>query len=213
MTQAIRVAYSGVACRSHGHDKGNLWLNQTDKLARQTYKYQNQLALNSEKQKSTRKTYHNVVKKAKESFRAKVDQASTGKDIFAMTKWHISRGIYRSTPLVDHRNPERPPTTTAGKRQVLLSNLLDNSTDMRDILFQTPSVPVRSIFTAACNSSRSLRLFIRAGHTAPGLDEISTYFLKIAWPLVKEHIYALFSLCLFTGQHPKNFRHATLVIL
>lgn len=46
-------------------------------------------ALNCEEQKHAKKAYRKVIEKAKENFlRAKVDLASMGKDIFAVTKWH-----------------------------------------------------------------------------------------------------------------------------
>ncbi|POS86205.1 hypothetical protein EPUL_001674 [Erysiphe pulchra] len=145
---------------------------------------------------------------------AKVDQANTGKDIFAMTKWHKSRGTYRSTPLADLINPDRPlATTTVEKRLVLLKNLLVNSTDVGDISFNALSVHVRSISLPPLTLQEVQNSILRAGNTAPGSDEIRTSVLKIAWPLIKDHIYTLFARCLSVGHHPKCFRHATLVML
>ncbi|POS85096.1 hypothetical protein EPUL_005538 [Erysiphe pulchra] len=162
--QAIQLAYSGAARCSLGHSKG----------------YPTHGGTNPER-KAERNIYRGVFKRAKESFRTKVDQANTGKDNFAMTKWHKSRGTYRSTPL---------------RRLFLLNNFLVNSTDMGDIFFDVPSVPVRSISLPPLT-----------------LQEVRTSVLKIAWPLIKDHIYTLWARCLSVGHHPKCFRHATLVML
>lgn len=213
--QSLQLAYFGAARRSFGHGKGNPWWDSSCKLARRTYKSQIRSALDPEEQKDAKKEYRKIIKKAKEAFfRAKVEHASTSKDIFAVTKWHKSRGTYRSTPLVDPRNPERPlATTTEEKRQVLLNNLLSNPTEVCDIPFQAPTVPIRSVPFPTLTLQEIQNSLLRAGNTAPGSDEIPTCILKIAWPLIKESICVLFSGCLSIGHHPKCFRNATVVIL
>jgi hypothetical protein len=54
---------------------------------------------------------------------------------------------------------------------------------------------------------------LHAGNTTPGADELPTCILKVAWPLIKDRVLALYQGCLKIGYHPKCFRHAVLAII
>jgi hypothetical protein len=54
---------------------------------------------------------------------------------------------------------------------------------------------------------------LHAGNTTPGVDEIPTCIIKVAWPLIKDRVLTLYQGCLTAGYHPKCFRHATLAII
>lgn len=63
-----------------------------------------------------------------------------------MTKWHKSAGSYRSPPLKDPTNPDRPLAITLDeKREVLAYNLLQNVAEAGDIPFDSPAVPKTSL--------------------------------------------------------------------
>ena len=91
--------------------------------------------------------YRKVIRKAKELFyRSKIEKASNAKDVFHMAKWHKSRGTYCSSPLRDPRHPDHPPSITlAGRRDILLNNLLLNVAVVGDIPMEAPTVPLRSL--------------------------------------------------------------------
>lgn len=85
--------------------------------------------------------------------------ASTGMDIFAMTKWYKSTGNFRSTPLKDPRFPDRTPATSlADKIKIIISNLLTSHTEAGDIPLDVPTTKVCSIFIHHFPSSRFKRL-------------------------------------------------------
>lgn len=216
ITKAMHNAYSGAAQRSHGHGKGSPWWDLSCKLARQDYKSTiKALIVSSDELKEAKKNYRRIIKKAKNDFyRAKIEKASTSKEIFSITKWHKSTGIYRSTPLKDPTFPDNPPaTTTAEKRQILIRNLLTNHSDAGDIPMDTPTVP-RSAFSFPQISKEEIReAVLRAGNTAPGIDEVPTAIFKHGWPLIEPFVNTLFVECLRIGYHPTSFRRAVLVIL
>ncbi|CCU81551.1 endonuclease/reverse transcriptase [Blumeria hordei DH14] len=215
LTEAIRTAYTGAARRSLGHGKGNPWWDISCKQARQRYKKVHSGPITEEDVARERKEYRDTIARAKKAyFTNKIAAASTGKDIFALTKWHKSTGDFRSTPLKDPRSPDRPPATSLPeKREILLGNLLTNLAEAGDIPLDTPTVTKRSIsFPPLCQDEVQDSI-LRAGNTAPGVDEISTAILRIAWPLIGEHIFSLFKSCLTLGHHPVCFRQAVLIML
>ncbi len=60
-----------------------------------------------------RNEYRRTIARAKKAhFTNKIAAAASGKDIFALTKWHKSSGNLRSTPLKDSRFPDKPPATS-----------------------------------------------------------------------------------------------------
>src|SRR5436190_21429384 len=48
---------------------------------------------------------------------------------------------------------------------------------------------------------------------APGIDQIPTKILQVAWPQISNYILPLFQRCLACGHHPAPFRTAILAII
>ena len=215
LTEAIRTAYMGAARRSLGHGKGNAWWDTSCKQARQRYKKVRSGPTTEEEVAIERKEHWGTIARAKKAyFTNKIAAASTGKDIFALTKWHKSTGNFRSTPLKDPRSPERPPATSLPeKREILLGNLLTNLAEVGDIPLDTPTVAKRSISFPPLYQDEVQDAILRAGDIAPGADEIPTAMLRKAWPLIREYIFSIFKSCLSLGHHPVCVRQAVLIML
>lgn len=99
ITDAIHNAYSGSARLSLGHGKGNPWWDDSCSRARQEFKQNTRSHLSSEELKEARKIYRRTIRKAKDSYyKTKLEEISTSKEIFAVTRWHKSIGTYRSSP-------------------------------------------------------------------------------------------------------------------
>ena len=48
---------------------------------------------------------------------------------------------------------------------------------------------------------------------APGIDEIPTKILQVAWPQISNYVLSLFQRCLACGHHPAPFQTAILAII
>ena len=63
-----------------------------------------------------------------------------------MIKWHQSTGCYRSPPLADPQAPEGAlAVSTEQKRALLVKELLINTAEAGDIIYNTPAIAPRSI--------------------------------------------------------------------
>ncbi|KAI0994347.1 hypothetical protein K3495_g13835, partial [Podosphaera aphanis] len=208
LTEAIRLAYSGSARRTLGHGKGNPWWDKSCKTARQRYKSITKVHHTEEDFIEARNEYHKTIKKAKNKyFSDQVSKASSAKDIFNVSKWHKSTGSYNSPPLKDPRFPDKAPATTlAEKREIFAANLLVNLAEAGDIPLDVPSVSVRTLPFPPLSRQEVHDTLLKAGNTAPGLDEIPTAILRCAWPLVADLVHSLFSGCISLGYHPHCFR-------
>ncbi|EED11470.1 polymerase, putative [Talaromyces stipitatus ATCC 10500] len=134
--------------------------------------------------------------------------------VFDISKWHKSRGSYRSPPLKDPLRPDNPPAVSVQeKRDLLVRNLLQNTTEAGDIPLDCPAVPTTTLPFPEITMAQVEKSILKARNTAPGEDELQTNILKTAWPLIKDKILFLFQGCLRLGYHPKCFRHAILTIL
>ena len=131
-----------------------------------------------------------------------------------MSKWHKSTGSYRSPPLRDPLRPDSPlAVALEEKRDILAQNLLYNTAEAGDIPLDIPTVPSNLLPFPDITMAQVETAVLRAGNTAPGADELPTCILKVAWPLIKERVLALYQGCLQSGYHPKQFRHAVLAII
>ncbi|EED14661.1 reverse transcriptase, putative [Talaromyces stipitatus ATCC 10500] len=111
------------------------------------------------------------------------------KDVFDMSKWHKSTGIFQSPLLKDPLRPNSLPAVTIHeKRDVLVRNLLQNSAEAGDIPLDSPAVPSTSLYFPDISMLQVEESVLQAGNTAPGADEIPTCILKVAWPLIKDKI-------------------------
>ncbi|KAI1007630.1 hypothetical protein K3495_g597 [Podosphaera aphanis] len=198
LTDAIRLAYSGSARRTLGPGKGNPWWDISCKSARQRYKSITKVSHTEEDFIEVRNEYHKTIKKAKNKFfLAQASKASTAKDIFNISKWH-KQGFQ---------------TTLAEKREIFAANLLVNLAEAGDIPLDAPSVSVRTLPFPPLSRQEVRDNLLKAGNTAPGLDEIPTAILGCAWPLVADLVHSLFSGCISLGYHPHYFRQAILIMI
>ncbi|EED14697.1 polymerase, putative [Talaromyces stipitatus ATCC 10500] len=205
LTSAIHSAYEGSAKRSLPHKKGQPWWNPECKEALQAYR--SELLPKEEFRSTIRKTQ-------REFWRNKLITASQTKEVFDISKWHKSRGSYRSPPLKDPLRPDNPPAVSVQeKRDLLVRNLLQNTTEAGDIPLDCPAVPTTTLPFPEITMAQVEKSILKARNTAPGEDELQTNILKTAWPLIKDKILFLFQGCLRLGYHPKYFRHAILTIL
>ncbi|KAI1001300.1 hypothetical protein K3495_g6896 [Podosphaera aphanis] len=162
-----------------------------------------------------RNEYRRTIARAKKAhFTNKIAAAASGKDIFALTKWHTPTGNFLSTPLKDPMFPYRPPATSLPeKREILLGNLLTILAEVGDIPLDAPTVATRSISFPPLCQDEVWESILKAGNTAPGDDEISTAILRIAWSLIGECVYSLFDRCFSHDHHPICIRQAVLIML
>src|SRR6201990_1382695 len=205
LVAAIGNAYQGAAKRSLGLSSGQPWWNTECTQSRQTYRVG----------ACTKKDFRRAVRRAKAQYwQAKLDSATQAKDVFAMSKWHKSAGSFQMPPLKDPQPPTQPPAACLpAKRAVLAKNLLQRQADAGDIPLDAPTVPSTTIPFPEVGATDVERAILRAGNTAPGVDEIPTALLRLAWPLIKDRVCLLYQGCLQLGYHPKCFRHAILAII
>ena len=76
-----------------------------------------------------------------------------------------------------------------------------------------PTAPTAALPFPEATELAIQQAILQAGNTAPGIDEIPTCILKVAWPLINNLVVQLFQACLQLGYHPKCFRHAVLAII
>ena len=205
LVSSIYQAYAGAARRSLGQGTGQPWWNSECNQAKLLYRAG----------EGTRNSFRSAVRRAQRGYwRDKLNQASRSKDVFDMTKWHKSTGSYYSPPLKDPQHPDRPPATTPlAKQTVLINNLLQNTAEAGDIPMDCPTAPAAALPFPEITELAIEQAILQAGNTAPGIDEIPTCVLKVAWPLIKNLVVQLFRGCLQLGYHPKCFRHAVLAIM
>ena len=206
LTKAISEAYTASAKRSLGQNTGQPWWNSDCKAAVQ----ENRAKSSVESACNLWNTVHN----AKTKFWAdKLDSVKDMNDVFKMTKWHQSTSNFRSPPLVDLQDPTGTPAkSTNEKRDLLVKELLTNSAEAGDILFDVPMVASRNISFPEITAQDIREAILKAGNTAPGLNEIPTKVLQLAWPLIEAKVLTLFQKCLTYGHHPACFQMAILAI-
>ena len=207
LTKAISGAYIGSAKRSLGQNTGQPWWNNDCKAAVQ----ENRAEFTVESARNLR----NTVRKAKSKYWAeKLDSVKDIRDVFKMTKWHQSTGGYRSPPLIDPQDPTSPPAKSIEeKRALLIKELLTNTAEAGDILYDSSAVAPRDILFPRTTLEDIRKSILGAGNTAPGIDEIPTKVLQLAWPQIEDKVLALFQKCLSYGYHPACFRTAVLAVI
>jgi ribonuclease HI len=205
ITAAIHSAYTASANKSMPRGGGQRWWNTACKKALQDYR----AGL------CTQKDFRRITRRAQVQYwRDKINAVTEGKEAFDMAKWHKSTGSYRSPPLKDPLRPDSPlAVALQEKRDILSRNLLQNTAEAGDIPLDTPTVPSRSLPFPEITMAQVEKSILQAGNTTPGPDELPTCIFKVAWPLIKDRILALYQGCLRFGYHPKCFRHAVLAII
>lgn len=212
LTLILQQSFNGSAKWCLPHGRGQPWWDQSCRDAKKRYK---QICRTGSPSTSDRKDFRKAVKKAKKSFfNKKLDMASRAKDVFEVSKWHKSKGNFRTPPLIDPLNPDNSPAHSLDeKRNVLIRNLLTNQSGAEDIPFSTPTVPISSLPFPELTEIEVERAILGARSTTPGKDGISTSVLRIAWPKISSLVYDLFQACVKIGYHPHCFRSAILAII
>ena len=164
---AIYSAYTASALQSLPQGGGQPWWSPECKRALQ--KYRSRLY--------TQKDFRRVVKRAQRNYwRAKINATTTSKEVFDMSKWHRTTGLYRSPPMIDPQQPEIPPSvTTQAKRDILVRNLLQNSAEAGDIPLDTPAVPSKSLPLPEITMAQVEQAVLLAGNTTPEMDYLPAY--------------------------------------
>ncbi len=75
---------------------------------------------------------------------------------------------------------------------MLIKELLTNTAEVGDIPGFSPLVAVRNIPFPPITPENVRKLILRAGNTAPGMDEIPIIVLRLAWPQIKSRVLDLF---------------------
>lgn len=140
--------------------------------------------------------------------------ASNSKDVFDITKWHRSKGKFRTPSLFDPLRPEDPPAQSIiDNRNLLIRNLLSNQSDTEDIPFSTPSVARAALPFPQLTEIEVTESILKAGSTTSGKDGISTNIHRFSWASISKLVFDLFEACIELGYHPKCFRTAILAII
>jgi len=171
LTQSLQNAYSKAAKRSTGRNTGQPWWTaDCKKAAKENCK--------GPTLDSARKL-RNTVRKAKNEYWAiRLDSVVNPIDVFQMTKWHQSTGIYRSPPLKDPLHPDKPPARTIEeKRELLVAELLTNKAEAGDIPLDTPTVAARHIDFPPITAKDVCKAVLKASNTAPDADKVPTAIL------------------------------------
>lgn len=212
LSQILLSSFAGSAKQSLPHNKGQPWWNEECREARKRFK---EKIRDGEVSREHRKAFRKVVRRAKTLFYQKItEQAVNARDVFKITKWHKSKGMYRTPPLLDPLSPNSPPVqSTENKRDVLARNLLCNKSQAEDILLSAPAVPRTSLPFPNLTSSEVSKAILGASNTTPGKDQIPSGVLRLAWPHISEIVLDLFQACIDIGYHPKCFRTAIVAII
>jgi ribonuclease HI len=207
LTEAVGKAFSRSATRTTGQNTGQPWWDSECKTAARENR--------KERSDESARNLRNTVRKAKSKYWAhKLDSVTDIRDVFKMTKWHQSTGSYRSPPFIDPQQPASlPARSIEEKRALLIKELLTNTAGAGDIPGSSPAVAARSIPFPPITPEDVRKSILGAGNTAPGMDEIPTPVLRLAWPQIESRVLDLFQKCLRYGHHPACFRSAILAII
>lgn len=110
-----------------------------------------------------------------------LDEVNSAKYAFEISKWHKSKGQFRTPPLVDPLHPEKETAhTLEDKRDILMRNILCNQTDIEDISHHIPTVAPCSLPFLQITDEEISDAILRAGSTTSGKDRISTALHRLA---------------------------------
>lgn len=211
LIKVLQNAYEGSAKGKMPLNRGQPWWDLSCNEAREKYR---SIARSGTVTLTDRKEYRKVIYAAKSNFfQQKLESVSNSKELFDITKWHKSKGAYR-TPLVDPTSPgSLPAETLEDKRDFLARNLLSNQSTTVDIPLSTPTVALASLPFPAITPKGVSEAILNAGNTTPGKDKIPTVDLRLAWPLITSIVRESFQACVDQGYHPRCFRTAISAII
>ena len=216
ISQSIRDALTASTKRSQGRGVGFRWWSNDCRQAAQEYRTarRNRDLARSDgwdgerehvTEELSRERLRRTVNRARrEHFQQQIDEVREPKDLFRMTKWALSRGHFRSPPLKAENG--QIALRTEDKIQLLRETHLPRSRIEEEI--EPPRVATTAREWPALTTWEVEEAVLRAGNTAPGLDELPTAALKLAWPVLGTCIVRFYNCCLASGYHPRPFRTA-----
>lgn len=212
LIKILQSSYTGSAKKSMSSNTGKPWWDLNCRRARQRYR---EISRTGNATAEDRKNFRRVIKKAKHDFyRKKVEEASRARDVFNIVKWHKSKGVYSTPPLIDPLSSETPPAQSPeDKRNILLKTFFCNHSLITDIPMDTPSVPKTSLPFPELTTAEVNSAILGSGNTTPGIDGIPNSLLRLAWPQISKLVTELFQACIDTGYHPQCFRTAVVAII
>lgn len=213
---SLNTALDASCKRAHKSGTGQPWWNDTCKRAHSALRRSIRSARPIEEVEEARRVFHERISDAKRQFwQSKMDNLTENRDIFSAIHWAHSTGAYPSPTLVDP-DTGRDAVTPDEKRELLASTLLGKGDpDVQDIPVPNlePETDNQAIYFPSVTWRETERAVLGAKNSAPGIDNLSTYVLKLAWPLIGLFVHKLYSLSLRCGWHPTAFRHATLIAI
>lgn len=216
LVEALNTALNASCKRAHKSGTGQPWWNSACKRTHSEFRRAVRSARPAEEVESARRAFHDCISSAKRDFwRNKIDNLTESRDIFSAIHWAHSSGVYPSPTLVE---PEtgRHAVTPEEKRNVLAAALLNKcDPDAQDVPLThlDPASGDRAIHFPLVSWRETEQAVLGAKTSAPGIDNVPTSILKLAWPLVGLFVHKLYSLSLQCGWHPTVFRRATLIAI
>ncbi|POS85862.1 hypothetical protein EPUL_004035 [Erysiphe pulchra] len=131
---------------------------------------------------------------------------------YKIVKWYNAAPRYL-TPSLRHEVGSETVSGSYAKAQLLHQTLLSRQYDLEDIPLDTPAVPKRSISLETISIKEAFKATCQASTTSPGEDELTTTCLRLAWPILGDHITNFFNKCIELGIHPSAFKRAIAIIL
>lgn len=207
LTHVMQTALEGSCPRARGNGSGAPWWTDHCKQMHRTWVNMRQSGPANDEHLA----FRTAVRQAKrEYWRSRVDNASTMKDVFQIVRWHSRQPKFHSPPL---RSDNGMASTVPEKAAVLHEALLSRHLDAEDIAEDTSAVPDRIMAWNAITEEEIYNATCRTHSTTPGLDELPTNVLRLAWPVLKYRVVRLFQMCYNAGVHPQVFKEAEVVIL
>lgn len=109
--------------------------------------------------------------------------------------------------------PHGPIATPEVKAQTFRQTLLGRFSPQDDIPISAPSVASSDLSHPPIVVEGIFRAYYRVSSTTPGPDEITSNYLRRAWPVIVNRVSALFRQYEKLGIHPLTFKKSEKIIL
>jgi exonuclease III len=201
ITEAISKTAASLAPRKRDSARGNPWWTEEcseamrDRETPEGAKHAQQVVANA------KRNYYNQV----------IANASTPKEAFTIAGWHKLTGRYTTIPLTDGNG--YVAVTTEDKARLLRRKILTEAACANDIQPEESTPGTGHLPFPPPEEPEIQETLLDAGNTSPGDDEISVSLLRMAWPILRKRITALFRASLELGHYPKPFRNADVVFI
>ena len=151
-----------------------------------------------------------VTRAAKKAFwNEQINSADSPTKVYKITNWHKSTGRYRSPPITEG---SRTATTPAEKAKLLKEVILDCAQQFTNPPELPPSPQREQIPWSDVSTQEVHAALLGATSTSPGIDEIPLRVLRLAWPIIQDHITSLYRSCITQGYHPTPWKQAETVM-